>query len=1016
MKRLTLSKALVERKFNKLALVILLVLCFQGIKAGKLGDYVNEKLCSLRQVQSLSAQIRKHAYKMYTCENDKKGEEYENKLNEQQMKIQEIQKDFMSSSKDLKLVYRETGLVEYFLYKQISLREYFCGDPEIAQKLGNSYNDCGYCMGLDLCTNTQDTNSNQVLVESFQLLWNCNNPDNQVGVTGIYDEVTEKQLLQTEANGFDKICQMCDDQNCSVCSHDYSQCLECKEGYYAQENVCIFSLDNCAETTKEGSRLICSLCLEGFYLLEGKCVQECPSDYRVVQSQCFKCQPGTFAKGEICAQCPDSCQKCSGPQPLQCELCDEGFEKDQEKGCIIQDLNLIISFRPKQFLDPRTNTMKECNFSCDECDDSTDLCIKCNPKLNHFIKEGEKFKCYNRCPLYFEPNLTNQNLQNNNIECVKSESYTTDLQDADKIRNEAKNRCAKQQYWDIQTQQCYKCTNNCITCNDNSSCVECEPGYYWNDNRKTCSPCHPSCKKCTGPLSKNCLSCTSTDKLFPDANGICEESASDTLQQQNTLSQNELYGDLSVCKQFLPQNQQQSYSVEFSQKYSTADSQWQNIKLMSSESCKFQEFQNRYKYFQKNKQNCEDKEISQSTFVKNGDLVAIYSIILSQLNAQVSSKQVNPETFAEYAISKKFFSLSYIFKPTLDFDCSQLQCTSSLDSLLYGFSSNDSKKQILIKTVKDIILTSSKQTSLNCFQEGQQVNQNTVEEIEQIVNNSQYTLNTASKQYFILYLCGKSKIGDFVQKPLLVQKSLGNGFFEVLNVSNQLSSQVEVINLYGASTEQNAYLTNCDSNLSNSFISYQVQQAKIVQVVEQDTNYDKSELMFQQYNKKAGNLNINPSKCSCVETKDYILANENQGNQFITVITPQNKLLTQSIVVQSITHILKKHNIEAEVMKANGLSITKIEADLFFQEYIQETIENTKKCYGISDSTPKCMVNVLADILFSNNLECLFAQEITSIVQKNDFSKLKDFIKKQNWCDLHQERCLKAQQTMKSCI
>ncbi|KAL4495227.1 hypothetical protein ABPG72_007334 [Tetrahymena utriculariae] len=1033
MKQVNLPKPKIERKCNQLAVLILLILCFQETKAQKLGEILASKECSANYGLHISIQIMQHAQRIYYCDSNDISHFFDQEIDNKSEEQQPI------NTSQIQIEYGKINLPEYLLYKEFTLKDPSCGDPIMIEMLEKNYNECIFCTEYNYCTKIQENTQsnitsfveiriNQVFVEAFQLLWNCNNPNNQVDVT------------DTDSYGFEKACQMCNDENCSVCANNYTECLQCNDGYYKKEGVCIsLRLDNCTKITQNKvteDQFNCDLCKEGYYLLEGKCVKECPSDYSTTQTQCLKCQQGTFIQGEICAQCSKFCQKCTGSDHSQCEQCFEGFEKDQTKGCITSDFDLNPSFKPKKFVDPRTNTekgdffffliyfliiiyyqhIKECNFSCDECIDSSDLCIKCNPQLNYFIKAGERLKCYNRCPLYFEPNLSNQDPKSKFIECVKSKNYTPDIEAADQIRNEAKSRCLKQQYWDIQTKQCYKCSNNCISCNNDSSCIECEPDYYWNVNRKTCSPCHPSCKKCTGPLSKDCLSCSSSDKLFPNAYGTCQEAVLNPLPQQKILSQNEIYENLSDCKQFLPQSQQQNYSVEFLQKYSTIDSKWESIKMTSTNSCTFQEFQNRYKYFQKNNKSCEDKEISQSTVGKNGDLVAIYSILLSQSKAQISSNEVNPQTLVEYAISNNFCSSSYIFNPTSAFSCSQLQCISQFDSLLYGFSSSVSLKEISIKTVKDIILTTTNQTPLICFQKDQQVNQNSVEEIEQIVNNSQYTLNTASKQYFILYLCGKSQVSDFVQKPLLVQKYLGNGFFEVVNVSNPISSQVEVVSLYGASAEQNSYLKKCDSSLSNSLSSYQVQKVRIVQVLEQDSNTDKSELMFQQYNEKVDTTNTNPTKCSCIVTRDYILANEDQGNQFITVITPQNKLLTKSIDVQSINHILKKQNIDAEIMKANRLSITKIEADLLFKEYIEETVESTKKCYGVNNSTPLCMINVLADLLFSNNLECLFSQEITSIVKKSDFSGLKDFIKKQNWCSLHQERCLKAQQTIKSCI
>ncbi|KAL4460438.1 hypothetical protein ABPG74_000189 [Tetrahymena malaccensis] len=1144
MKHFTLSIPKIERNFLKFALVILLIGSFYVSKAETLNDVLQNKDCTVDRAVALSIQLFTFAQKLYSC-NFKDIEsvvqfEYSNQigiLNALDKKtVLEIQST-LSTSQKLSLEYGFIGLPEYFLYKHYTTKDPSCGDSQVLKRIGVDYNECKLCMGNSFSTtnsdqiNTLKQNNhfsydqenniftfdesqplNKILIESFQLLWNCNNPDDEMIVTGYYDESTEERLLKTDVNGFDKICMKCQVQNCGVCTSNYAQCLQCKDGFYMKDGMCVAcSQSNCSKCTYDSAlgSTTCNLCRSGLYLYQGQCVEQCPPEYKTTKTQCLYCRPGTYVQDEKCVECSEFCLECTGSNPAQCKSCFDGFVFAYGKGCSVcptgqqcgknrcannqyrmlqypytcddcfqncdtckgplqndcltcknnyanqNGFCLNPSFKAKKFKDPRTQTEKgilqlflfstfyqlflqlnkECNFSCDECIDSSDLCTKCNPELNYFVKEqnfifrftflenntfylnfqrGDRFRCYNRCPIYYQATTPKQDSSDNYIECVKSDSYTSDLQAADQLRDEAKSKCPKQQYWDIQTKQCNKCTNNCISCNDDSSCIECEPSYFWNDNHKTCSPCHPSCKKCTGPLYKDCLACPSANKLFPDVNGVCDATISTSLPQSNILTQNQIYENLNVCKSFLPQSQQQNYSVQFSTVFSSNDQKWQNVQMMSSDKpCTFQEFQNRYRYFKKNSQNCDDSQIAQSTIGKNGDFVTIYSMLLSQSNAQIAGQAVNPQSLVQFAQTKNFFSSSYSFNPTLAFNCNQLQCVSQLDSFLDGFTSPNGQKDISIKKFKDIVLTSTNQTPLSCFQDGQFVNQNSVNEIEQIVNNSQYTLNTATKQYFILYVCGKDSQDNTVQRALLVQKYLGNAFFEVLNVN---SSQVEKISLYGASADQNAYLKKCDPSLTNSLASYLVQKVRVIQVVEQDQNIDAPEQMYQQYTEKANIQIIAPTKCSCDETKDYIFANENQGNQFITVITPQNKLLTQSINAFEIKHILNNHNIDPDVMKANSLSITKIEAESIYQDYIQETIQNTKQCFGITDSTPLCMVNVLADILFSNHQNCIFSKEITEIVKKANFSDLNNFIQKQNWCTLYNDRCLKAQQTLKSCV
>ncbi|KAL4482843.1 hypothetical protein ABPG74_018869 [Tetrahymena malaccensis] len=1042
-----LSKPQRKMNFLKKLIAILLVCCCCFIQESRAETFNNvlKYECSLNYGNGLQKQIIDLSKELYTCisfSDDVKDyiKHYDN-LSEDKKNVYQIYSYFQNNPENLTIIYRTTGLIQYLLYKKFSEQTSSCGDKVNAKRLG-SYDKCLYCVGSSECykqsgqlftevselypipkpgtEKRSSLNTANVYILSFQILWNCNKPDDQLEITGIYDEVTENKLLQTDVNGFENVCWNCKVQNCAVCTKNYRQCISCKDGYFLKNNECNqCSLSNCSKCTYDSSKdsELCSACQKGFQLVQGECVKQCSNGYLVTQKECLNCSPGTFYSDNQCVKCSKYCLQCTGPHPSQCQQCQDNFVLEEGKGCITNEFDIVPSFKAKQFKDPRTNSWKECNFSCDQCIDSTDLCVECNPNLKYFVKDGDRQRCYNRCPPYYEPKQTKLNPSNDFIECVISKNYESDLYAADKIIKEAESRCPEKQYWNFQTKLCNKCTNNCINCNDASSCIECEPSYYWNDNRKTCSPCHPSCQKCSGPLQNNCLSCAIGNKLFPNNNGSCGDTIPNTLPQPSILSQNEIYGNLQGCKQFLPSTQQQNYAVEFTQTFSSNDPQWKDIRMKSNEKpCTFQEFKKRYKYIKNNIQTCDDNEITQSTIEKNGDILTIYSILLTQSRAKIadSGKAVNPQTLAEYATYNSLFSSSYIFNPGPSFSCNQLQCLSQLDSLLNGFTSAESSKGITIKTLKEIVLTSTQQTPLNCFQESQLVNQNSVYEIQELVNNSKYTLKTTTKQYFILYLCGKDLQGNAVQRTMLVQKYLGNAFFEVLNVS-QSQKQVETISLYGASNQQNAYLKSCNSQLSNSLSSYTVQKIRVIQVVEQDKNENKSDQMFVEYNEKVGAAK-DPAKCSCVETKDYVLANENQGNNFIRVITPQNKILTQSIDAFEINHILKKYKKDANIMKANGLTISKIEAEQVFQEYIEETIQNTKKCYGISTQTPICMVNVLADLIYSSQQKCSFSNQLMNIVKKQDFNGLLNFIKKQSWCNLNNERCLKAQQTIKSCI
>lgn len=75
--------------------------------------------------------------------------------------------------------------------------------------------------------------------------------------------------------------------------------------------------------------------------------------------------------------------------------------------------------------------------------------------------------------------------------------------------------------------------SSCLSCvaplalRSNNTCkTPCSVGSYPNDSSPTgCSSCNVSCRECTGPTNKDCISCQSTFKITPDKRCVdtCEE-------------------------------------------------------------------------------------------------------------------------------------------------------------------------------------------------------------------------------------------------------------------------------------------------------------------------------------------------------------------------------------------------------------------------------------------------------------------------------------------------------------
>ena len=104
-----------------------------------------------------------------------------------------------------------------------------------------------------------------------------------------------------------------------------------------------------------------------------------------------------------------------------------------------------------------------------------------------------------------------------------------------------------------QAQKCLQCDSSCSTClgPGNTDCMGCNPGYfiYWNntqllcpkvcppgtypDSSSVCQPCDSTCATCDGPLSTNCLSCSST-LFYSSVNKTCTLCNTDGLYQSGS--------------------------------------------------------------------------------------------------------------------------------------------------------------------------------------------------------------------------------------------------------------------------------------------------------------------------------------------------------------------------------------------------------------------------------------------------------------------------------------------------
>ncbi|KAL4507714.1 hypothetical protein ABPG73_012402 [Tetrahymena malaccensis] len=219
-------------------------------------------------------------------------------------------------------------------------------------------------------------------------------------------------------------------------------------------------------------------------------------------SKCKVCNPGYFLDNFF------SCQKCQDPdfvfnsQNKKCEcksnmiqqgnscVCKEGFSRDSNNNC------------------------QQCPSNCIQCD-NLKKCLKCSPQyLKNNISECQKcptsdyqLDSQNKC-------ICKPNMIEKNGACICDEGFIRD----------SLNICQQQ-----------KCPLNCVLCDKNNQCTQCNPGYQLSQQ------------------NSQCIQCPSSDfQLDSQNNCICKENMS-LSSKVCVCNQGYSRNSLNICQQ-CPQN------------------------------------------------------------------------------------------------------------------------------------------------------------------------------------------------------------------------------------------------------------------------------------------------------------------------------------------------------------------------------------------------------------------------------------------------------------------------------
>ncbi len=186
-------------------------------------------------------------------------------------------------------------------------------------------------------------------------------------------------------------------------------------------------------------------------------------------------------------KCDDSCNKCSN-SPIECKTCnfkDDYYPlEDRESQCVKGSYFYDEQFKRGYFLDYRTLKMKKCNNECKSCKNFQDNCIDCNNDFGYFTTSDRFIKCQKNPSGYYLDSVNRiyrKCIENcikcqNEITCENCDDYSTLIFNKKKCHF-----CGESMFYDENKNVCRDCNEIgfCKSCNIDG-CLECRDHFEFN--------------------------------------------------------------------------------------------------------------------------------------------------------------------------------------------------------------------------------------------------------------------------------------------------------------------------------------------------------------------------------------------------------------------------------------------------------------------------------------------------------------------------------------------------------
>ncbi|EAR87309.2 zinc finger lsd1 subclass family protein (macronuclear) [Tetrahymena thermophila SB210] len=338
-------------------------------------------------------------------------------------------------------------------------------------------------------------------------------------------------------------CSLCD-STCLTCSGSLpTNCISCSSSFpyfNIQTNSCLskapgsnfYCQQNLTNPTYQFNCNICNInCLTCSGQQSNNCLS-CPSTLSFFNTKTNECLLQAPAIGYYCQNsngsypsyqqncypCDPSCFQCSGPLSTNCLSCPTSLPFYN------LSTNTCIASAPIQgyYCQQNSNTSLSYQQNCSPC---YSTCLNCSGSL-----QNNCLSCTSQFP-YFNIQTSSclSNIPSSNFYCIQNLTNPT------------------YQF------NCNTCHINCLSCTGqlSNNCLSCPPslpffniktneclvqapasGYYCQSSSNTslsyqqdCYPCDQSCLQCSGPISTNCLSCTTIFPFYNLQNNSCSVQA-----------------------------------------------------------------------------------------------------------------------------------------------------------------------------------------------------------------------------------------------------------------------------------------------------------------------------------------------------------------------------------------------------------------------------------------------------------------------------------------------------------